>query len=251
MSLRRCALIGTAALSVAGVVAMAAGWAPRPAVAAAIPGGSCPGRDLPADPLQLYGERMLFTVLRDGTPVGTHTVDFRREGRDLIVDSRFDVTVKLLFVTAYSFRYEATDRWRDGCLVDLRAITDDDGTRSAVTAALENGALRVVGPAGSDKAPAEIFPTHHWNAGVVGSQKILNTITGKVGSIGFIDGGIEPVEVNGQRLPARRYAYSGDLENEVWYDAQGRWVKMRFAGKDGSTIEYRCESCARSLTAQP
>jgi hypothetical protein len=42
---------------------------------------------------------------------------------------------------------------------------------------------------------------------------------------------------------ATRYAYHGDLETEVWYDDFGRWVKMRFAGRDGSTIEYVCTLC--------
>ena len=45
------------------------------------------------------------------------------------------------------------------------------------------------------------------------------------------------------RIPATRFAYSGDLQNEVWYDDAGRWVKMRFKGRDGSTIEYVCRRC--------
>ena len=44
-------------------------------------------------------------------------------------------------------------------------------------------------------------------------------------------------------MPATRYAYTGDLDNEVWYDDVGRWVKMRFKGRDGSTIDYVCRRC--------
>jgi hypothetical protein len=199
--------------------------------------------------LELYGDRMDFTVYRNGTPVGRHTVGFTRQGPDLLVDTTFSVDVKLLFVTAYSFRYVATDRWRDGCLVDMQVAIDDDGTPSTVTARVENDTLKIVGPAGSVTGPAELYPTHHWNAGVIGSEVILNTITGKVGAVRMIDRGSEQVLINGQMLPATRYAYTGDLQNEVWYDPQGRWVKMQFNGKDGSSIEYRCDRCARSLTA--
>ena len=42
---------------------------------------------------------------------------------------------------------------------------------------------------------------------------------------------------------ATRYAYSGELQTEVWYDECGRWVKMRFAGRDGSIIDYVCRQC--------
>jgi len=42
---------------------------------------------------------------------------------------------------------------------------------------------------------------------------------------------------------ATHYVYSGELDTEVWYDDEGRWVKMRFKGRDGSTIEYVCRRC--------
>lgn len=238
------------ALSLAVCLGLGLGTVPT-AQATVVPGDGCPGRQLLADPLMLYGERMQFSVARNGTPVGTHTVEFRRQGQDLIVDTLFDIEVKLLFVTAYRFRYQATDRWRDGCLVDMQVSVDDDGQRTDLTARLDNDRLKVTGPAGIVSAPAEIYPTHHWNAGVVGSEVILNTITGNLGAVRMLDRGVAPVPINGQLLPARHFAYTGDLENEVWYDPQGRWVKMRFKGKDGSTIEYRCETCARNLTANP
>lgn len=222
-----------------------------PASATVQPGGACPGRALFTDPLQLYGDGMKFTVLRDGTPVGSHTVTFNRQGKDLFVDTRFNVEVKFLFMTAYFYRYAATTRWRDGCLIDMRVTIDDDGTPSTVIATADNDALRVSGPNGVVAAPLDIYPTHHWNAEVIGSEAILNTITGRVGQVRIVDHGVELVAINGQMLPARHYAYTGDLNNEVWYDAQGRWVKMRFEGRDGTRIEYRCDSCSRSLAAQP
>ena len=44
-------------------------------------------------------------------------------------------------------------------------------------------------------------------------------------------------------MAATRYAYSGDLKADVWYDDAGRWVKLRFRGRDGSVIEYVCRRC--------
>ncbi|SUS05916.1 conserved exported hypothetical protein [uncultured Defluviicoccus sp.] len=222
-----------------------------PARATVQPGGACPGRALFADPLQLYGDRMKFTVLRDGTAVGSHTVTFNRQGKDLIVDTRFDVMVEFLFMTAYSYHYAATARWRDGCLVDMRVTIHDDGTLSTVTATADNDGLKVSGPNGLVAAPLDIYPTHHWNAEVIGSAAVLNTITGRIDKVRIVDHGVEPVAINGQMLPARHYSYTGDLKNEVWYDAQGRWVKMRFEGRDGARIEYRCDNCYRGLVAQP
>jgi hypothetical protein len=202
------------------------------------------------DPFRLYGNEMRFTVLRNGDPVGLHRVTFERSGSNLIVRTAFDVRVRLLGINVYSYRYEADDVWRDGCLVSLRATTNDDGTRSGVEATRDGERLRIIGPHGTTSAPVSIFPTHHWHPGVIGSTQVVNTITGKVDQVVMLDHGPQPVSVGRSlTVTARKYAYTGDLTNEAWYDDAGRWVKMRFTAKDGSQIEYRCEACGAEHTA--
>jgi hypothetical protein len=41
-------------------------------------------------------------------------------------------------------------------------------------------------------------------------------------------------------VTATRYRYSGELETEAWYDDAGRRVKLRFKGRDGTPIAYKC-----------
>ena len=38
----------------------------------------------------------------------------------------------------------------------------------------------------------------------------------------------------------------GHLAAESWYDHAGRWIKMSFAGMNGSTIDYGCRHCGLS-----
>lgn len=201
------------------------------------------------DPFELYGDAMRFRVLRNGSPVGIHTVTFSRQGRDIIVESRFDVQVELLFITAYEYEYRAIDTWRNGCLAAMQAWIDNNGARHEVVASADGDRLIIDGPGGRETAPLGIYPTHHWNAGVLQSDIVLNTITGRVAQVRIVDHGIETVTINGENRPARHFGYTGELQNQVWYDERGRWVKMRFQGSDGSTIEYVCEACARNLTA--
>lgn len=202
------------------------------------------------DPLRLYGDQIRFSVLRNGDEVGFHEVAFARSGGDLTVRTIFDVRVRLLGISVYSYRYEANDVWRDGCLVSLRSNTNDNGTRLSVEAVRIGDQLRITGPKGVDTAPASIFPTHHWHPGVIGSSQVLNTITGTVDRVVMVEHGPQPVAIgNVETATARKFAYTGDLTNEVWYDSAGRWVKMRFMAKDGSQIEYRCEACGLDHTA--
>ena len=201
------------------------------------------------DPIALYGERVAFTVLRDGSPIGRHEVTFERRGADLIATSAFDAKVSVLSIPVYRFEYRAVDRWRDGCLQETRAETNDNGERTSVEARRVGDVMKVTGSGGT-YATAPVFPTNHWHPGVIGATRVLNTITGEVNAVTMTAKGQDTVLVNGEPRPARHYQYAGELRNDVWYDAQGRWVKMRFAGKDDSTIDYVCETCARDLTAR-
>ena len=195
------------------------------------------------DPLTLYGPEHRFTVVRNDSPVGEHTVTFTRRGEDVEVRARFDIQIRFLVFTAYRYEYESTTVWRDGRLLSLSAYTNDDGEESRVRAVLEEDRIRIDGPRGTIFADPGIIPTDHWNAAVLPADRVLNTITGGVNRVKILDQGAEAVNTANGPVPARRYQYTGELENEVWYDADGRWVRMRFKGRDGSTIDYVCETC--------
>ena len=197
------------------------------------------------DPLALYGDRLTFDVWRDGDRVGEHRVSFRRDGEDLLVETQFGIEISFLVFKAYSFDYSSSARWHDGRLKSLRAVTDDDGSRREirVEADVAMQSLRLHDGTAWRDVPLGTFPTNHWHAGVLHGNRVINTLTGQVNEVEILRLGEEQVETANGEVSATRYAYSGDLETEVWYDERGRWVKMRFRAKDGSTIDYRCRTC--------
>lgn len=191
----------------------------------------------------LYGSSVIFDVYRDGKRVGIHRTGFQTAADGLRVNSLFELKIEFLFLTAYQYRYQSDTLWRGDRLTELVANVDDNGDKSAVTATTEGGGLRVSGAGGSYFIESPIFPTNHWHAGVLEQDRVLNTLTGKLNAVDIRPAGRETVPTENGKVPATRYVYSGDLNNEVWYDDAGRWVKMRFAGSDGSTIEYICKLC--------
>ena len=195
------------------------------------------------DPIAAYGEQIVFDVYRKGSQVGTHELTFRRDGGDIIAETRFEVSIKVLIVPVYSYLYTSTERWRDGKLVALNASTDDNGDLSTLSVKRENGALRLSGSGGEYTAPDGLYPTTHWNSGVKGSTQVINTITGKINDVELQRRDTAPVSTKHGEITATHYAYQGDLTTEVWYDDSGKWVKMRFPGKDGVMIEYKCRVC--------
>lgn len=204
----------------------------------------------PFDPIRAYGEGMEFEVLRDGSPVGRHTVRFTREGEDLRVDVDMRVAISMLGITVYRFGYRSESVWRDGLMQRLDAFIDDDGEQKRIEAVSGGGGVTVEGPSGLHRGPADVVPTNHWNPAVRISDQVLNTLTGRIANVAVTPEGSDEIETNRGRVRATRFAYSGDLHDiHVWYDDQGRWVQMRFIDRRGGTMEYRCIRCGRAELA--
>ncbi len=192
----------------------------------------------------LYRGDIVFDVLRDGRLVGRHDVTFSSDANGLLCAvSNLNLKVDFLGLFTYRFDYRSVSQWGGGKLLRIDANTNDDGTRRIVSAQYRDGLLQINPAEGGPIASEALFPTDHWNPGVLGQTKVLNTITGKVAKVFIEPKEHETVVAEGKSVMARRYVYSGDIATTVWYDDSGRWLKMRFRGNDGSSIEYSCRRC--------
>ena len=66
----------------------------------------------------------------------------------------------------------------------------------------------------------------------------------------IIKKGMEKIETERGKVNSIRYAYTGELETDIWYDDNGRWVGMQFMGRDGSLIKYICKKCSGPLAKE-
>jgi hypothetical protein len=202
---------------------------------------------LAVDPFRLYGNEINFDVERDGDVVGQYVVNFTRTDQGVLADARVDVDVSLLFVPIYSLRYHAREVWNGGELQSIEAFTNDDGDLVHVQATRDSEGLQVKTNEGAFETPA-VLPISHWNAALLEGGPLLNGMTGEVDEIEVFDQGLDTVSTRNGSLRARHYLYSGDLNGEIWYDEEGRWVKLRFRANDGSMIDYICRQCQAPTT---
>ncbi len=171
-----------------------------------------------------------FKVFRDGDEIGSHTITARHDGQDLVLDIAVALKVKVAFITAY--RYEQTRRevWRDGRLIAFESDTNDDSTKAKTNGKLEGDMLVVDGPGGRQANRPDILSNSWWNAELVKQAELLNTIDNKILKVSIRDAGEETVETAAGPVKAHRYVITGDIERELWYDGEGRWVHMRLIG---------------------
>jgi uncharacterized protein DUF6134 len=199
------------------------------------------------DPFRIYGNEISFDIERDGAVIGQHIVTFTRTKQGVRADSRADVNVQLLFLSAYKYRYRASEVWQGGKLQSIESSTNENGEYTHVQAVRDAAGMEISLPEGKYEVP-EITPISHWNAALLKGGTLLNTFTGEIDKVQVFDQGSDIVATRNGSLRAHHYLYSGDLNGEIWYDDEGRWVKLRFRAKDGSIIDYICRRCRAAPT---
>lgn len=169
--------------------------------------------------------------------IGSHTVTFSRTGEDLVVDVAIDIKVKILFITAHSLTAERKEVWREGRFVGYASRTTENGESFDVAAHVEEDKLVIEGPQGEVEADDSVFPTHPWNPDIVNRTLLMDTKTGELLRVSVAPAGEETIEIDGKPVEAAKYRVTGDLERELWYDASGNWIQLRFP-RDGETLTF-------------
>ncbi len=123
-------------------------------------------------------------------------------------------------VSAYRFSQTSTETWRGGQLAGLASRTDDNGTPHDI---------RV--------GATSLIPASLWNADMVRSSAVLNTIDGSTDPISVSNLGTENVATGSGTVAATHYALRGGLNRDLWY-AGATLVHVRFAAEDGSQVDY-------------
>jgi hypothetical protein len=184
------------------------------------------------------GDEIRFDVLRNGKPFGRHAVSFG-VAADGTLTATTDVRLKagLGPVKVFNYELDATETWKEGLLVGLTGVVDDSGKDGSVQASRDGETLSVKGTEYSGTVPLGILPSSHWNFAQTGASQLLSTGDGELIRVNVEDRGSDTVMVDGQPVEARRYLMDSDIDVDLWYDAQGRWVKLAFEAR-GQRIEY-------------
>jgi hypothetical protein len=180
-----------------------------------------------------------FAIMRNGEQIGTHTVEVSRAGPETNVRITTDLTVKVLFITAYRLQHSATERWVNGQLVAYNSTTDNNGTRHKVTATLGAAGLEVDADGKTSRVDKTIVPSSLWNPELMRRKTALDTQEGVVEPIAVTDDGTEELSLDARAIKAHHYEIKGRYAQDVWYDERGRLVQVRLVGSDGSIITYK------------
>jgi hypothetical protein len=180
-----------------------------------------------------------FRALRHGSPIGEHQVTFRADGARLMVHTRVEIVVKVLFVTAFRFKHEAEEVWQSDRLVSVKSRTDDNGTRVQIAGNAVADGFRIVGEDGPFLASAHLLTSNAlWDRRIVGETRLIDVQHG--GEIGLVTKHLGDEHVDTPQGPvraSRHHMITPYYAGSIFHDSAGRWVKGLLELK-GERVEY-------------
>lgn len=182
------------------------------------------------------GRQLLFDVKRNGKKVGAHRLHFEPtvDGLKVLVDVVMKIGIGP--ITLFNYKHNATELWRGDDWVSVEALTIQNGKRFVVSGRRSGNGVSVDGPKGKFMAPAITLAATHWNRRMLDGP-FLNTQTGEVQRPKIARMGEVTIPSRGGPIRTDRFAMTGEVEADTYYDATG-WAGIKFKGGDGSTITY-------------
>ena len=175
-------------------------------------------------------------MTRNGEQIGNTLVKLQHSGDQTIAETETNIQVKIASITVYRYEQRLSERWVDGKLAALTAVTDDNGSVHRVSATRSGDRLSVNADGKISQVDPAMIPANLWNVSLLGTRTALDPKDGSVMPVSVVDHGREQLVVQGRALTAHRYSIRTTIPHEVWYDENQRLLKFELRGSDGSTI---------------
>jgi hypothetical protein len=182
----------------------------------------------------------IYTISRDGTPIGQQRLEFVNDGEKLRVLSHTELDVTLLGLTLYDFKQQVEEVHFGGKIISLISDADDDGTERRVSLALQ-GNLLTGEYNGNDRAlNPQLTTSLFWQKPSMGDTQVIDTLRGRKRDVSVKDLGTETIALPVGRVEAQHYRLTGDWKRDLWYDANGVLVAGELV-KDGATVRQELQ----------
>ena len=183
---------------------------------------------------------LVYSILRNGVELGLHEVQFQRDGDRLTVTMHGQAVYRIGTLVFYKFETRRSETWAEDTLVAFQVWTNDDGKVSDIVGVREGDEFRVTSPSGVAMVPGDAVPESFWNVAAVKANRIIDNKTGRTIPVTVTGGSVETIEACGGEIKATRYRVDKVPKDphDLWYDENGRWVRMETTARDMSKVEF-------------
>jgi len=181
-----------------------------------------------------------YELFRNNTPIGYHKFDFKRDGKNLIIDSEIKFKITKLGIDLYQYYAAGQEKYTDGVFSGFSSKTNQNKKEKYVNISIDTTDKNLIidGSSYKGKADKDFIIGTWWNHEIVQKKAQISAVSGRIieQKVEFL--GKEEVTVGDKTYKTLRFNFSSTdpslskdkkLNIDIWYEEDTYlWVKAAF-----------------------
>ncbi len=181
-----------------------------------------------------------YELFRNNSPIGYHKFEFKRDGKNLIIDSEIKFKITKLGIDLYQYYAAGQEKYTDGVFSGFNSETNQNKKEKYVNISIDTTDKNLVidGSSYKGKADKDFIIGTWWNHEIVQKKAQISAVSGRIieQKVEFL--GKEDVTLGDKTYKTLRFNFSSTdpslskdkkLNIDIWYEEDTYlWVKAAF-----------------------
>jgi len=181
-----------------------------------------------------------YELFRNNTQIGYHKFDFKRDGKNLTIDSEIKFKITKLGIDLYQYYAKGQEQYTDGVFSSFSSETNKNKKKKYVNISIDttDKDLVIDGSSYKGKADKDFIIGTWWNHEIVQKKAQISAVSGRIieQKVEFL--GKEDVTLGDKTYKTLRFNFSSTdpslskdkkLNIDIWYEEDSYlWVKAAF-----------------------
>ena len=181
-----------------------------------------------------------YELFRNNKPIGYHKYNFKRDGKNLIIDNEVSFKITKLGVDLYKYYAKGVEKYENGIFVGFNSKTNQNKKEKFVNITIDpiDKNLIINGSSFNGKVNKDLIIGTWWNHEIVQKKAQISAVSGRIIEQKVEFKGKEDVKIGDKVFKTLRFNFSSSdpslskdkkLNTDIWYEEDTfLWVKASF-----------------------
>ena len=181
-----------------------------------------------------------YELFRNNKSIGYHRYNFKRDGKNLIIDNEVSFKITKLGVDLYKYYAKGVEKYENGIFVGFNSKTNQNKKEKFVNITIDpkDKNLIIDGSSFNGKVNKDLIIGTWWNHEIVQKKAQISAVSGRIIEQKVEFKGKEDVKIGDKVFKTLRFNFSSSdpslskdkkLNTDIWYEENTfLWVKAAF-----------------------
>ena len=181
-----------------------------------------------------------YELFRNNKSIGYHRYNFKRDGKNLIIDNEVSFKITKLGVDLYKYYAKGVEKYENGIFVGFNSKTNQNKKEKFVNITIDpkDKNLIIDGSSFNGKVNKDLIIGTWWNHEIVQKKAQISAVSGRIIEQKVEFKGKEDVQIGDKVFKTLRFNFSSSdpslskdkkLNTDIWYEENTfLWVKAAF-----------------------